>query len=60
VAGGYVACSRCGLLIEPGTPWDLGHPDSGSSGGPEHRRCNRRAGGVASMRARSRRVSLLL
>ena len=22
-----VRCARCGELIEPGTPWDLGHVD---------------------------------
>jgi len=31
-------------LIEPGTPWDLGHTDGTNYelySGPEHRRCNR-------------------
>ena len=29
-------------LLHPGEAWDLGHPDDlGSSGGPEHQRCNR-------------------
>lgn len=44
-AGGAV-CRRCGLEIVPGTPWDLGHSDYVESArwGPEHRRCNRRAG----------------
>jgi hypothetical protein len=29
-----------GGLILPGEPWQLGHPDGESVGGPEHRRCN--------------------
>lgn len=44
VAAGGVACARCGGLIEPGMPWDLGHVDgSGKTeyAGPEHRACNR-------------------
>ena len=45
VAGGQVCCLRCGELIQPGTPWDLGHSDFDRSQytGPEHRRCNRAA-----------------
>ena len=38
-----VRCAR-GELIEPGTPWDLGHVDGTDRkvySGPEHRRCNR-------------------
>ena len=27
VASGDVACARCGRLIVPGSPWDLGHAD---------------------------------
>jgi hypothetical protein len=27
VAGGGVLCSRCGWLIVPDEPWDLGHDD---------------------------------
>ena len=27
VAEGLARCSRCGELIEAGTPWDLGHDD---------------------------------
>jgi hypothetical protein len=27
VALGDVACARCGRLIVPGSPWDLGHSD---------------------------------
>jgi hypothetical protein len=42
VATGTITCARCGLLIAPGQPWDLGHTDDRTSWtGPEHRRCNR-------------------
>ena len=43
VRAGKVNCARCGLLIGPGQPWDLGHDDDDRSlySGPEHRRCNR-------------------
>jgi hypothetical protein len=43
VAMGIVYCARCGELIDPGQPWDLGHDDSDRlrHWGPEHRRCNR-------------------
>jgi hypothetical protein len=27
VAAGLAVCSRCGLRIDPGEPWDLGHAD---------------------------------
>lgn len=54
VATGTVRCARgahclraewvdgelVGGLILPGEPWQLGHPDEESAGGPEHRRCN--------------------
>jgi hypothetical protein len=45
VNAGTVTCWRCGHLIQPGTPWDLGHADGSTTiyNGPEHRRCNRGA-----------------
>ena len=48
VSRGQVPCARCGLLIEPGEQWDLGHDDNDRTkyNGPEHaNRCNRSAGG---------------
>lgn len=49
IAAGSVTCRRCHQPIQPGTPWDLGHPaDRPYSSGnhtddlaPEHRHCNR-------------------
>jgi hypothetical protein len=43
VEAGCVRCARCGELIRPGEPWDLGHDDVDRSqcSGPEHARCNR-------------------
>jgi hypothetical protein len=44
VDAGQAFCARCGQWIEPGTPWDLGHPDRTERtvySGAEHRRCNR-------------------
>jgi hypothetical protein len=47
VDAGLVDCVRCGDPIEPGRPWDLGHNDERTAWtGPEHRTCNRRAGGI--------------
>lgn len=45
VDAGQVVCWRCGGLIPPGAPWDLGHDDYDRTQykGPEHRRCNRGA-----------------
>lgn len=50
--GGDVDCWRCGRLIAPGTPFDVGHLDDQAPADlenlmPEHRRCNRSAGGRA-------------
>jgi hypothetical protein len=43
VKAGLVDCARCGLMIDPSEPWDLGHVDGDKSryAGPEHRACNR-------------------
>lgn len=54
VRRGTVACARCGWLIEPDEPWDLGHDDDDRNyyTGPEHRDCNRRAGAAKATAAR--------
>lgn len=54
VAAGEVACVRCGELIDPAEPWDLGHDDHDRSvrRGPEHAGCNRAAGGRRAHTAR--------
>lgn len=43
VKGGFARCARCGNMIDPDEPWDLGHDDSDPTkySGAEHRRCNR-------------------
>lgn len=45
VEAGRVTCWRCGKVIRPGAPWDLGHADDdpGRHMGPEHAACNRSA-----------------
>lgn len=41
VAAGGVGCWRCGRVINPGTPWHLGHSDWGNvTKGPECVKCN--------------------
>jgi hypothetical protein len=55
VQRGGVNCARCGRLIEPGTPWDLGHDDHDRTiySGAEHRKCNRGAPSIARGAARN-------
>jgi hypothetical protein len=57
VQSGTVHCARCGWLIEPGTPWDLGHVDENPSlyAGPEHRSCNRATAAHAKQRRQAAR-----
>jgi len=51
VAAGQAACTATNCLaptrtIHPNEPWDLGHSDDRTHiAGPQHRRCNRVAGG---------------
>jgi hypothetical protein len=47
VAAGVVECARCGDLIEPGEPFDLGHVDGTLAySRPEHGRCKSSADSV--------------
>lgn len=58
VEAGGVRCRRCGLEIAPTGLWDLGHDDldRDAPAAPEHRSCNRKAGGrLRAVRAAGRR-----
>lgn len=60
VATGTVTCWRCGELIAPDDPWDLGHDDDDRSiyRGPEHAGpCNRSAAAKRSNRRRAKHRS---
>ena len=48
VASGQMRCARCGGVIHPGEPWDLGHADGSRTRyhGAEHAACNRGASRV--------------
>jgi hypothetical protein len=56
VEAGLADCWRCVKPIRPWEPWDLGHDDDDPTKqtyrGPEHRGCNRRAGGEKAARRR--------
>ena len=56
VKTGTVPCRRCGELIRPDEPWDLGHDDLDRTlpRAPEHRRCNRATRGHAAKRRKRR------
>ena len=68
IASGDVLCPRCGRLIRPDEPWDVGHELDQALGGnhhlenlrAEHRACNRRSGqalGQARMAAQRRAIT---
>lgn len=61
VEAGDGVCARCGEPILPGSAWDLGHDDHDRSvyRGPEHRGCNRGAGGAKGNRRRYLSVTQL-
>ena len=49
------ACARCGQLVNPYEPWDLGHTDDRTGWtGPEHTACNRGAGARNATKAREK------
>jgi excisionase family DNA binding protein len=54
VASGQTRCARCGEIILPGTPFDLGHVDGDRTRyhGLEHAACNRGAAGTPRNRGR--------
>ena len=55
VARGTVLCARCGLVIEPGTPWALDHTDDRAGYlGASHARCNNADGGRKGISRRAR------
>lgn len=61
--GRDVTCWRCGRIIEPGAPFDVGHLDPDGGHGrdnlaPECRRCNRSHGGrIGAALTNGRRVA---
>ncbi len=60
VEAGGVCCARCGRDIVPGSVWNLGHVDGSGKleyQGPEHERCNKRAGAILGNHARGRKPS---
>lgn len=59
LAKGPIPCRRCGIPItkdDPESVWDAGHPMDRAAGGadsgfePEHKHCNRSAGGKVGAR----------
>jgi len=65
VATGTAVCWRCGGVIDPREPWDVGHITGRANGGndnpanlaPEHAVCNRRAGQVEGQARRRTRTT---